>query len=76
MLISFDLNNYFSYQAPCLVLKTLRAKVKRDSSAQFKSCLPTSVSLPDWIPLRRKIQKHVHDSVADEELVVDRQEGQ
>ena len=63
-------------QAPCLVLKTRRPKVKRDSSTQFKRCLPTSVSLPDWIPLGRKIQKHVHDSVADKELAVDRQEGQ
>ena len=51
-------------QAPCLVLKTRRVKVKRDSSARFKRCLPTSVSSPNWIPLSRKIQKHVHDNVA------------
>ena len=63
-------------QAPCLALKTRRVKVRRDSSARFKRCLPTSVSSPDWIPLGWKIQKHVHDSVADEELAVDRQEGQ
>ena len=41
-------------QAPCLVLKTRRVKLKRDSSAQFKLCLPTPVSLPDWIPLYKK----------------------
>ena len=65
-------------QAPCLVLQTRRVKVKRDSSARFKRCLPTSVSLPDWIPLARKIQKHVHCtwSIAKEELAIDRQEGQ
>ena len=51
-------------QAPCLVLKTRRVKVKRDSSARFKRCLPTSVSSPDWIPLGRKIRKHVLDSAA------------
>ena len=34
-------------QVPCLVLKTRRVKVKRDPSARFKRCLPTSVSLPD-----------------------------
>ena len=38
-------------QARCLVLKTRRVKVKRDSSSLFKRCLPTSVSSPDWIPL-------------------------
>ena len=43
----------------CLVLKMRRLKVKRDSSAQFKRCLPASVSLPDWIPLCRKIQIYV-----------------
>ena len=43
----------------CLVLKMRRLKVKRDSSAQFKRCLPASVSSPDWIPLGRKIQIHV-----------------
>ena len=48
-------------QAPCLFLKRRRMKV------------PTSVSSPDWIPLGRKIQKHVHDSVA---VKLDRQEGQ
>ena len=30
-------------QAPCLVLKTRGVKVKRDSSARFKRCLPTPV---------------------------------
>ena len=63
-------------QAPCLVLKTRWVKVKRDSSTRLKHCLPTSVSSPDWIPLGRKIQKHVHASVADGELAVDRQEGE
>ena len=47
-------------QAPRLVLKTR----VRDSSAQFKRCLSTSASSPQWIPPERKIQKHVHDSVA------------
>ena len=47
-------------QAPCLVLQTRRVKVKRDSNARFNRCLPTSDSLPDWIPLARKTQKHVH----------------
>ena len=51
-------------QASCLVLKTRRMKVKRDSSSRFKRCLPTSVSSPHWIPLGRKIQKHVLDSVS------------
>ena len=37
---------------------------ERDSRARFKRCFPTSVSSPDWIPLGRKIQKHVLDSVA------------
>ena len=41
-------------QAPCLVLKTRRVRVKRDSSARFKRCLTTSVSSPDWITLGRK----------------------
>ena len=58
------------HQAPCLVLKMRRMNVKRDSSAQFKFCLPTSVSSPNWIPLGRKTQKHLLDSVADEELAV------
>ena len=40
------------------------SKVKRDSRARFKRCFPTSVSSPDWIPLGRKIQKHVLNSVA------------
>ena len=30
-----------------LILKTRRVKVKRDSSAWFKCCLPASVSSPD-----------------------------
>ena len=64
-------------QVPCLVVKTRRVKVtKRDSSSRFNRCLPTSVSSPYWIPLGRKIQRHVRDNVADEELAVDRQEGQ
>ena len=37
---------------------------ERDSIARFKRCFPTSVSSPDWIPLGKKIQKHVLDSVA------------
>ena len=37
---------------------------ERDSRARFKRCFPTSVSSPDWIPLGRKSQKHVLDSVA------------
>ena len=67
-------------QAPCLVLKTRRVKVKRDSSAgssaAFQRRFLQVVSSPDWIPFGRQIQKHVHDSVADEEVAVDRQEEQ
>ena len=67
-------------QAPCLVLKRRRVKVKRDSSfglsAAFQRRFLQLVSSPDWIPLGRKIQKHVHDSVADQEVAVDRQEEQ
>ena len=48
------------WQVPCFVLQMRRVKVKRDSSARFKRCLSTPVSLPNWIPVGRKIQKHVH----------------
>ena len=37
---------------------------EKSESAWFKRCFPMLVSLLDWIPLGRKIQKHVLDSVA------------
>ena len=52
-------------QAPCLVLKTRRVKLKR-----------RRFLCPIEFHCIKKIQKHVHDSVADEEIAVDRQEGQ
>ena len=67
-------------QAPCLVLKTRRVKVRRDSSAGsspvFQRRFLQLVPSPDWTPFGRKIQKHVRDSLADEEVAVDRQEEQ
>ena len=58
-----------------LILKTRRVKVKRDSSAKFKT-LPSRIGFFAQLNsagMGRKIQKHVHvhDSVADKELAVD-----
>ena len=44
-------------------------------SENDKSETAALLPLLDWIPLGRKIQKYVHDCIADEELAVDRQEG-
>ena len=61
-------------QVPCTALKTRRVKVKRNSSAWFKYYLPTSV-LFSRLNSNGQKNSEIHDSVADEELAVDHQEG-